>query len=100
MVGVSAISVVLIMALCIPIVALIVDSPIGRALGRRLEREPTPGTRRDAVIADLTKRLDLLEGDVEILQHTVTELREENQFLQRLLDDGSRPPRTLPPEER
>lgn len=96
----SIISVVLIMALCIPIVALIVDSPIGRALGRRLEREPTPGTRRDAVIADLTKRLDLLEGDVDILQHTVTELREENQFLQRLLDDGSRPSRTLPPEER
>lgn len=99
-VGVSIISVVLIVALCIPIVALIVDSPIGRALGRRLEREPTPGTRRDAVIADLTKRLDLLEGDVDILQHTVTELREENQFLQRLLDDGSRPPRTRSPEER
>lgn len=96
----SIISVVLIVALCIPIVALIVDSPIGRALGRRLEREPTPGTRRDAVIAELTKRLDLLEGDIEILQHTVTELREESQFLQRLLDDGSRPPRTLPPEER
>ena len=99
-VGVSIISVVLIVALCIPIVALIVDSPIGRALGRRLEREPTPGTRRDAVIADLTKRLDLLEGDVDILQHTVTELREENQFLHRLLDDGSRPPRTRSPEER
>ncbi len=99
-VGVSVISVVLIVALCIPIVALIVDSPIGRALGRRLEREPTPGTRRDAVIADLTKRLDLLEGDVDILQHTVTELREENQFPQRLLDDGSRPPRTRSPEER
>lgn len=52
------------------------------------------------MIADLTKRLDLLEGDVDILQHTVTELREENQFLQRLLDDGSRPPRTRSPEER
>ena len=99
-VGVSIISVVLIVALCIPIVALIVDSPIGRALGRRLARAPTPGTRRDAVIADLPKRLDLLEGDVDILQHTVTELREENQFLQRLLDDGSRPPRTRSPEER
>ena len=96
----SLISVVLIVALCIPIVALIVDSPIGRALGRRLEREPTPGTRRDAVIGELTKRLDLLEGDVEILQHTVNELRDENQFLQRLLDDGGRTPRALPPEER
>jgi chaperonin cofactor prefoldin len=94
---VSLISVVLIVALCIPIVALIVDSPIGRAIGRRLEREPTPGTRRDEVIAELTKRLELLEGDVEILQHGVNELREENQFLQRLLDEGPRPA-IRPPE--
>lgn len=88
----SLISIVLILALCIPIVAVVVDSPIGRALGRRLEREPTPGTRRDAVIAELTRRLELLEGDLEILQHSVTELREENQFLQKLLDEGPRRP--------
>ena len=71
----SIISVVLIVALCIPIVALIVDSPIGRALGRRLEREPTPGTRRDAVIGELTKRLDLLEGDVVHVPLPVHHLR-------------------------
>ncbi len=95
----SIISIVLILALCIPIVAVVVDSPIGRALGRRLEREPTPGTRRDAVIADLTRRLELLEGDLDILQHSVNELREENQFLQRLLDEGPRR-QPLPPGDR
>lgn len=94
---VSVISVVLIVALCIPIVALIVDSPIGRAIGRRLEREPAPATRRDSVVAELSKRLELLEGDVEILQHSVNELREENQFLQRLLDEAPRLP-IRPPE--
>ncbi|HQW66766.1 MAG: hypothetical protein SFU84_09150 [Gemmatimonadales bacterium] len=93
----SIITVVLILALCIPIVALIVDSPIGRAIGRRLEREPTPATRRDGVVAELTKRLELLEGDVEILQHSVNELRDENQFLQRLLDEAPRLP-VRPPE--
>jgi hypothetical protein len=92
----SLISVVLILALCIPIVAVVVDSPIGRALGRRLEREPTPGTRRDAVVADLTKRLELLEGDMDILQHAVDELRDENQFLQKLLDEGPRRPPLAP----
>ncbi len=94
----SLLSVVLLIALCIPIVALIVDSPIGRAIARRLEPGPPPSTRRDEVVADLTKRLELLEGDVEILQFTVTELREENQFLQKLLDEGPRPPRQLPPQ--
>lgn len=90
----SLISIVLILALCIPIVAVVVDSPIGRAIGRRLEREPTPGAQRDAAIAELTRRLELLEGDLDILQHSVNELREENQFLQKLLDEGPRrPPR-------
>jgi len=30
----------------------------------------------------------LLEGDVELLQHAVNELKEENEFLQRLLEAG------------
>lgn len=94
----SLITVVLLLALCIPIVALIVDSPIGRAIARRLEPEPPASTRRDELVAELTKRLELLEGDVEILQFTVGELREENQFLQKLLDEGPRHPRQLPPQ--
>lgn len=84
----SVITAVLLLALCIPIVALLVDGPIGRALAKRLEREPAPATRRDAEVADLKRRLELLEGDVEILQHTTAQLRDENQFLQRLLEDG------------
>ena len=92
----SLIGLTLIIALCIPIVALIVDSPIGRAIAKRLEREPPPSTRRDEVVAELTRRVELLEGDMEIAQHAVRELREQNDFLQRLLEDGQpRPP--LPP---
>lgn len=91
----SLVGTALLIALCIPIIALLVDSPIGRGIGRRLEgREP--GADPDGA-ADLRRRLDLLEGDMEILQHTVEQLREENQFLQRLLEDGpSRP--ALPPD--
>jgi hypothetical protein len=88
---------VLLVALLIPIVALIVDSPIGRAIAGRLERAPEPGTRRDEVVADLRKRLELLEGDVEILQAAADELREENQFVRRLLEEG--PHRPLPPSD-
>lgn len=93
----NTLGMVLLLALLIPIVALIVDSPIGRAIAGRLERTPEPGTRRDEVIADLRKRLELLEGDVEILQAAAEELREENQFVRRLLEEG--PPRPSSPTD-
>lgn len=84
----SIVGVALLVALCIPIVALLVDSPIGRALGARLERHPERQPSNE-VTADLEKRLALLEGDVEMLQKSIDELREENEFLQRLLQEGT-----------
>ena len=92
----SLVGLALVIALCIPILALVVDSPIGRAIAKRLEREPAPATRRDEEVADLRKRLDLLEGDVEITQAAVRELREQNEFLQRMLEDGASRPHTPP----
>ncbi len=95
----SLVGLALVIALCIPILALVVDSPIGRAIAKRLEREPAPGTRRDEEIAELKRRIDLLEGDVEITQATVRELREQGEFLQRMLEDGASRPHhpPLPP---
>jgi hypothetical protein len=90
----SLLGLALLVALSIPIVGLLLDSPIARALGKRLERGAPP---EGAMSADLARRLELLEGDVEILQHTVGELREENQFLQRLLEE-SRDRSHLPPD--
>ncbi|MEZ4378430.1 MAG: hypothetical protein R3B35_09115 [Gemmatimonadales bacterium] len=91
----SLVGTALLIALCIPIIALLVDSPIGRGIGRRLEGRD--GTADDGVAGELRRRLDLLEGDVELLQHTVEQLREENQFLQRLLEEG-RSRSALPPD--
>ncbi|MES2124433.1 MAG: hypothetical protein V4503_07060 [Gemmatimonadota bacterium] len=88
----SLLGIVLLVALCIPIVSMLVDGPIGRAFAKRLEREPTPATRRDEEIADLKRRLDQLEGDIDMLHSSVTQLREENEFLQRLLEAGPRRP--------
>ena len=85
--------IVLLVALCIPIVSILVDSPIGRAFAKRLEREPTPEGRRDVEVSDLKRRLDQLEGDLDMLQASVTELREQNEFMQRLLESA---PRRLP----
>lgn len=84
--------VILLVALMIPIAGLIIDSPIGRALARRLEA-PVAGPTN---LADLARDVELLRGEVEDLQRAVTSLQEENQFLQRLLEEH--PSRsTLPP---
>jgi hypothetical protein len=82
---------VLLVALMIPIVGIVIDSPIGRALARRLEgpEAAPPGLR------DLAKKVELLEAEVDDLTRAVKGLEEENQFLQRLLESPSRS--TLPP---
>lgn len=92
----NLIGMALLIALMIPIVALIVDSPIGRAIAGRLDREP-PRTRPDTEeLGDLQRRLEVLEGELDTLQHTVNRLHEENEFLQRLLE-AHREQRPLPP---
>jgi hypothetical protein len=88
----SIIALILLVALLIPIMGIVVDSPIGRALARRLEGpEATPPE-----LADLAKKVDLLEAEVDDLMRSVQGLQDENAFLQRLLEDQSQRS-TLPP---
>jgi hypothetical protein len=88
----SIIALILIVALLIPIMGIVVDSPIGRAIARRLEgpQAAPPG------LAELAKKVELLEADVDDLTRSVQTLQDENAFLQRLLADSS-PRSTLPP---
>jgi uncharacterized SAM-binding protein YcdF (DUF218 family) len=88
----SIIALILLVALLIPIMGIVVDSPIGRALARRLEG---PQASPPAV-AELAKKVELLEADVDDLMRSVQALQDENAFLQRLLEDPSQRP-TLPP---
>jgi hypothetical protein len=88
----SIIALFLIVALLIPILGIVVDSPIGRAIARRLEgpQAVPPG------LAELAKKIELLEADVDDLTRSVQTLQDESTFLQRLLADSS-PRSTLPP---
>jgi uncharacterized SAM-binding protein YcdF (DUF218 family) len=88
----SIIALILIVALLIPIIGIVVDSPIGRAIARRLEgpQATPPG------LAELAKKVELLEADVDDLTRSVQTLQDENAFLQRLLADSS-PRSILPP---
>ena len=91
----SIIALILIVALLIPIIGIVVDSPIGRALARRLEgpQQVPPA------LSDLAKKVELLEAEVDDLARSVQTLQDENAFLQRLLEDSSQRA-TLPPPPR
>lgn len=91
----SVLVLLLLVALLIPIIGIMVDSPIGRALARRLEGpEQTP-----AALGDLAKRIELLESEVDDLMRSVQTLQDENAFLHQLLEDPSQRV-TLPPPQR
>ena len=90
----SIIALILLVALLIPIIGIVVDSPIGRALARRLEGpEQIP-----PALTDLAKKVELLEAEVDDLMRSVQALQDENAFLQRLLEDPAQRS-TLPPPQ-
>lgn len=88
----SIIALILLVALMIPIIGIIIDSPIGRAIARRVEgpQQTPPG------LLDLAKKVELLEAEVDDLARSIQTLQDENAFLQRLLEDPSQRV-TLPP---
>lgn len=91
----SVIALLLLVALLIPILGIVVDSPIGRALARRLEGpQETPPD-----VTALAKRVELLEAEVDDLNRSLQSLQDETTFLQRLLADPSSRS-TLPPPPR
>jgi hypothetical protein len=86
--------IVFILVLMIPILAIVLDSQVGRALAARLEGRAL-GEPSD-LAAD---RITYLEGEVDRLSSEVLRLDEESQFLHKLL--AEQPEReALPPGDR
>lgn len=87
---------VLILVFLIPLMAILLDSQLGKALASRLERRGLDGP------PDLlAERIAFLEGEVERLASEVGRLDEESQFLHKLLE-GRHPEEkgpALPPGE-
>ena len=81
--------VVLLVALMIPITAILLDSPLGRSVARRLEGggHGDGGGAGSAGIRQLDQRVEALETDLEDLNRSLAGMREELQFVQRLLED-------------
>lgn len=72
--------IILVIALMIPLAAVILDSQLGRALAARVEsRGIRPGSSEH--------RISVLEGEVERLSQELRRLEEEAEFVQHLLLD-------------
>ncbi|HKW41683.1 MAG TPA: hypothetical protein VJN39_10575 [Gemmatimonadales bacterium] len=81
--------VVLLVALMIPITAILLDSPLGRSVARRLEGQGE-GDAMSPGIRQLERRVESLESDLEDLNRSLAGMREELQFVQRLLEDPTK----------
>ncbi len=75
-------AVILIVALLIPVAAILVDSPLGKSVARRMEGRTDGG--------DLQRKVENIEAEMEELNRSVAGMREELQFMQRLLEDPRR----------
>ncbi|MES2306464.1 MAG: hypothetical protein V4558_13225 [Gemmatimonadota bacterium] len=73
----SLIGIALLVALAIPIISIVVSGPIGRRFVRGREADLRPAPRDAEELAELRRRIDQLEGDVDILHSLLTQLREE-----------------------
>lgn len=87
-------AVIILVVLLIPILAIVLDSQVGRALAQRMEGRSLGAG--DNVTAE---RLAYLEGEVDRLTSELHRLDEESQFLHRLLTEragGDEAPGQLP----
>src|SRR2546430_4044954 len=70
----------------IPITAILLDSPLGRSFARRLDGQGDGGgAGGGAGVRKLEQRVEALETDLEDLNRSIAGIREELQFVQRLL---------------
>jgi hypothetical protein len=78
-------SVILVGALLVVLAAILVDSPLGRSWARRLEGPDGAGQTPE--LRDLQRKVDVLESEVDELNRSLTGMREELQFVNRLLEN-------------
>lgn len=90
----SFLVIAVILALMIPLLAVILDSQLGRALAARLERDASTPDQ------GLLARVDVLETEVDRLTGELRRLDEQSEFLQRLIEGRDDTPPSLPPGDR
>ena len=79
---------VILIALLIPLTAIVLDSPVVRAWVER--RHGGGGDEAMPELRELAKRVAYLETEFDNVTRQLGQLQEEHQFLQRLLEDPTR----------
>ncbi len=87
------IGLIILVALMIPLLAVVLDSPLMRRLAARREG---PAPSDDATQA-LTDRVATLEDEVDDLGQSVQQLKDERRFFQQLLDKVEESKKLPPP---
>ena len=83
---------ILLLVVLIPLLAIVLDSQVGKALAGRLER------RSLDVPSDLGgERMAFLEGEVERLSSEIERLDEQSEFVHKLLTERTEQEAALPP---
>jgi hypothetical protein len=76
--------IIVILVLLIPILAIILDSSIARAIAGRIDRRASSEPDRLH-----SERIAFLEGEVERLSSDLSRLQDESEFVQKLLTGGA-----------
>lgn len=79
---------VILIALLIPLTAIVLDSPVVRAWVER--RHGVGGPETTPQLEELAKKVAFLETDLDTVTRQLAQLQEEHQFLQRLLEDPTK----------
>lgn len=92
----AAVIILIAFALMIPLTAIVLDSPVVRAWVERMHgASMEPG----ADLKELARKVGILESEVEAMTRQLTQIQEEHQYMQRLLDDPAQRaagPKSLP----
>jgi hypothetical protein len=75
---------VVLVALMIPLSAVVLDSPVVRAWAERHRHQADAAPPADNALA---QKVDTLENELEVVNRELAQLKESQQFLQRLLED-------------
>jgi hypothetical protein len=92
----AAVIVLIAFALMIPLAAIVLDSPVVRAWVERMQG----GKIEDgADLKELSKKVGILESEIETVNRQLAQIQEEHQYMQRLLEDPAHraaAPKSLP----
>ena len=92
----AAVIILIAFALMIPLTAIVLDSPVVRAWVERMQGGKLEG---GTDLKELSKKVGILETELETVGRQLAQIQEEHQYMQRLLDDPAHraaTPKSLP----